>query len=196
MKKIIIWDFDGVIVDSMQIRLNAFKFALEGFEFEIVEDLLEHHKVNGGISRYVKFERIINKFPDASLKLEYLLERYSRYIEANLFDERILNYPIINTIKVLYQFGFDQYIASGSDESELRKLVDHFGIVNLFKGVYGSPRPKPDIIGSIIENEDLQLFHYLMIGDTINDLEAAELNGIKFLKYTVEKGLSDERIFD
>lgn len=51
----IIWDFDGVIVESNHIREKGFRKVLESFPENQVEELLVFHNNNGGLSRYVKF---------------------------------------------------------------------------------------------------------------------------------------------
>ena len=52
--KTILWDFDGVILDSMKIRDWGFKEILKKFNKEDVKSLLKYHRENGGLSRYVK----------------------------------------------------------------------------------------------------------------------------------------------
>ena len=68
MKKIvknILWDFDGVILNSIHVRDKGFIEIFKDFDNEKVDLLLQYHKKNGGLSRYVKiryfFEKILNK---------------------------------------------------------------------------------------------------------------------------------------
>ena len=61
--KIHIFDFDGVICDSNNLKTRCLKQAV----FKNIHDLAandfeKHHKLNGGISRYVKFRRITDKY--------------------------------------------------------------------------------------------------------------------------------------
>lgn len=53
--EIIFWDFDGVIMDSMKVRDEGFKIVLKDYPSDQVEKLMEFHRNNGGLSRYVKF---------------------------------------------------------------------------------------------------------------------------------------------
>ena len=50
--KAIIFDFDGVIVESLDIKTGAFKKLYEVFSEEIATKVVNHHLINGGISRY------------------------------------------------------------------------------------------------------------------------------------------------
>ena len=52
--KTILWDFDGVILDSMATRDWGFKEIFKDFTEAQVSRLLEYHRINGGLSRYVK----------------------------------------------------------------------------------------------------------------------------------------------
>ncbi len=54
-KEVIFWDFDGVIIDSEKVRTAGFEKVLRDYPKEEVEQLIQYHKKNGGLSRYVKF---------------------------------------------------------------------------------------------------------------------------------------------
>ncbi len=53
--KTILWDFDGVIMDSMPVRDKGFEIVLKNYPQEQVALLMEYHRNNGGLSRYNKF---------------------------------------------------------------------------------------------------------------------------------------------
>ena len=65
MIKNILFDFDGVILDSMPIREYGFRKIFENYDVALVEKLLVYHNQNGGLSRYVKiryfFEKLLYK---------------------------------------------------------------------------------------------------------------------------------------
>ena len=66
MIKNIIWDFDGVIINSEKVRQKGFIRSLEPYGDKwAIEKLLEYHRLNGGLSRYNKiqyfFSDILNK---------------------------------------------------------------------------------------------------------------------------------------
>ncbi len=56
MIKNILWDFDGVILDSMPIREYGFRKIFENYDISLVDKLINYHKRNGGLSRYVKIK--------------------------------------------------------------------------------------------------------------------------------------------
>ena len=50
----IFWDFDGVIKDSVEVKTNAFKSLFEDFDPDLLDQIVEHHENNTGISRFEK----------------------------------------------------------------------------------------------------------------------------------------------
>jgi beta-phosphoglucomutase-like phosphatase (HAD superfamily) len=75
MIKNILWDFDGVILDSMKVRDWGFREIFKSFDNDKVEALLKYHTLNGGLSRYVKiryfYEEILEKEITEKEVLEY-----------------------------------------------------------------------------------------------------------------------------
>lgn len=62
----ILWDFDGVIIDSLAIRDYGFREIFRSFDNEDIEKLIKYHNLNGGLSRFHK----INYFFNTILKQE------------------------------------------------------------------------------------------------------------------------------
>ena len=62
MKKTLIFDFDGVIIDTASIKTEAFYKLFRKYGSNIAKKAKNYHLENEGISRFEKFEYIINKF--------------------------------------------------------------------------------------------------------------------------------------
>ena len=58
----VIFDFDGTIVDSVNIKTNAFAKIYEPFGKNIVKKVIKHHNENGGLSRFEKFKHYHKKY--------------------------------------------------------------------------------------------------------------------------------------
>ena len=58
--RVILWDFDGVIINSNQIRERGFREVLSEYPISQIESLIDFHRRNGGLSRYVKFKYFFN----------------------------------------------------------------------------------------------------------------------------------------
>ena len=79
--------------------------------------------------------------------------------------------------------AYNMHIASGSDENELQFLCKKLRIDNYFKSINGSPMPKDEIVKNIIQQNSYDKKNCLLIGDSVNDKNAADKNQIKFLGY-------------
>ncbi|NJW53423.1 HAD family hydrolase [Salinimicrobium oceani] len=187
-KKNILWDFDGVILDSMNIRTEGFKQVLINYPDDQVESLLVYHRRNGGLSRYVKFRYFfehIRQETAEKAKLQKLAENYSKIMRSFLTSPERLVPEVIDFIRKYFQ-QHRMYIVSGSDGNELRFLCKELGIEQYFVSVEGSPTPKIQLVRNILEKNLYKKEETCLVGDSVNDLEAAEKNGIKFFGYNNE----------
>ena len=55
-KKIVVFDFDGVLVDSVGIKAKAYEQMYEEYGSSVVKKVRSHHLQNGGMSRFNKFK--------------------------------------------------------------------------------------------------------------------------------------------
>ena len=53
-KRFLFWDFDGVIKDSVDVKTCAFVSLFKNFGSEVLNQVVEHHEANGGVSRFEK----------------------------------------------------------------------------------------------------------------------------------------------
>ena len=53
--RLICWDFDGVIKDSVDVKTEAFVELFQEYGPDIAEKVRAHHLANGGMSRFEKF---------------------------------------------------------------------------------------------------------------------------------------------
>jgi phosphoglycolate phosphatase-like HAD superfamily hydrolase len=184
--KKILWDFDGVIINSNSVRENGFKEVLNIYPSNQVDKLLNYHINNGGLSRYVKFRYFfeeIRKEKVTEMIINNLANEFSNIMKKNLLDDNLLINPILNFIKIQHSLGKIMHIVSGSDELELRWLCQKLGIDYLFKSINGSPTPKSKLIKNILNSEEDFPSSYCLIGDSINDYEAAHINSVTFFGY-------------
>ncbi len=197
--KTIFWDFDGVILDSMPIRDYGFAKIFEEFDKELVDKLLEYHTLNGGLSRYVKIRYFYNTLLGVEVndeKVQELADKFSTIMKSELTNKKYLIKETVDFIEKNYQ-NYNFHIVSGSDEKELNYLCKELDLTKYFKTIEGSPTPKNDLVKKILEKYKYDPKECILIGDSINDYEAANINGIKFYGYNNEELRSlDEYIED
>ncbi len=184
-KKVILWDFDGVILNSSEIREEGFVQVLSNYPTEKVELLLKYHNENGGLSRYDKFEYFFKNILKIELNHEILNRlafEFSVIMKKNLVDKKLLIEEVNNFI-IKEKGNYGMHIVSGSDENELKYLCAKLGISNNFNSIHGSPTPKNLLVKNLIERVNYQKSKICLIGDSINDLNAAIANDIDFYGY-------------
>lgn len=183
--KTIFWDFDGVILDSMPIRDYGFAKIFEEFDKELVDKLLEYHTLNGGLSRYVKIRYFYNILLGVEVsyeKVQELADKFSNIMKSELTNKKYLIKETVDFIEKNYQ-NYNFHIVSGSDEKELNYLCKELDLTQYFKTIEGSPTPKNDLVKNILEKYKYDPKEAILIGDSINDFDAANVNGIKFYGY-------------
>lgn len=182
MIKNILFDFDGVILNSMPIRDYGFKKIFKDYDDDLVNKFLEYHNQNGGLSRYVKIKYFYNNL----LKQEILEEKVINYAEnfsiimkKELVDKK---YLIADTLKFIEHNckKYNLHIVSGSDEKELQYLCKELEIDIFFQSIIGSPKNKKMLVRDVIETNKYLKSETILIGDSINDYESAKENNIDF----------------
>ncbi|MUU79063.1 HAD family hydrolase [Winogradskyella endarachnes] len=186
--KTILWDFDGVILDSMQVRDFGFREIFKDFKPLDVDKLIDYHRYNGGLSRYVKiryfFEEIIGRATTEQEILEYA-SRFSDIMLNALVDQKNLIKDSVSFIKGNYN-NYKFHIVSGSDQEELRFLCKALNLDKYFLSIEGSPTAKSKLVKDIIIKHNYAMESTCLIGDSINDFEAADNNEISFFGYNNE----------
>lgn len=181
----ILWDFDGVIIDSMSIRDKGFELVMEDYPGDQVDQLMVYHRKNGGLSRYHKFRYFFEEIRKESIseeQIELLAEQFSEVMLENLLNPGLLILDSVNFIRKNYK-NFNMHVVSGSDQKELRTICDHLELSAYFKSIHGSPTPKTELVKSLIQENDYTRLTTCLIGDSINDFEAAKSNDIEFFEY-------------
>ncbi|MHA7059241.1 HAD family hydrolase [Aquimarina sp. M1] len=181
----ILWDFDGVILDSMQVRDWGFKEIFKNYPEDLVKELIIYHRINGGLSRYVKiryfYEKILRKTITEDKIFDYA-NQFSILMKKRLVNPDNLITDSVDFIKANFQ-KYNFHIVSGSDQKELRFLCKELGIDSYFISIHGSPTPKTQLVSKLIEQYHYKKYTICLIGDSMNDYEAANVNRIAFYGY-------------
>jgi HAD superfamily hydrolase (TIGR01549 family) len=183
--KVLFWDFDGVIMDSMPIRDKGFIEVLKDFPQEQVAQLVAFHQKNGGLSRYVKFRHFYEDIRKESIteeKVNELAHEFSKIMLALLIDETLLISDSVDFIKGNAE-KYKMHIVSGSDGKELNHICKELGLDKYFLSIHGSPTPKTQLVHDLLQQHGYNKEECVLIGDSMNDYDAAQKNGISFIGY-------------
>ena len=178
---IIILDFDGVILDSVDVKTQAFKKVFS-FAPSHVEEIVNFHLKNGGMSRFDKFEyiyRYILKEPLSDEQFDFLCKSFSELA----FNGVLESIFVPGAENFLYHFSkrTSLFVVSATPDSELTAIVRQRGLLSYFKAIYGSPKTKQECIKEILINMNCSKDNAIFVGDALNDYKAAQEAGIRFI---------------
>lgn len=179
----IIFDFDGVVVESGKIKTQAFAELYRAHSEEIAAKVVQFHTQNGGMSRYRKFrhfqQHFLHKPPLTEAEEKELDRRFSELVvEAVIAADAVPGAMEL----IRQQAGkIPLFVASGTPENELKVIVERRGLTPYFKEVRGAPALKQTIIAEILSTYALKPETVLMIGDAMADYEGAQANNTDFL---------------
>lgn len=197
MLKNIFWDFDGVIIDSMKIRDFGFRTIFKEFDKNLVEKFIEYHNFNAGLSRFHKIKYFYNKFLNKEIEeglINQYADKFSYIMREKLYNKDYLIYDSIDFIKQNYK-NLNFHIVSGSEHNELNFLCEKLDLKQYFKSINGSPTPKTTLVSQILKDENYEKQNTILIGDSINDYEAALSNQINFYGYNNENLRNKSKIY-
>lgn len=189
----ILFDFDGVIVDSMAVRDFGFRAIVSEYDEDLVEGFIRYHRYNAGLSRYVKIRYFYENMLGQSVseeRVQQLAAQFSAIMREKLVDPAIKIKESCDFLEQIHQH-YDLHIVSGSDEKELNYLCQQLDLDDYFVTIEGSPTPKNALVSGIMETYAYKPDEVILIGDSINDYDAAVHNSIGFYGYN-NQSLSDK----
>lgn len=178
----VLFDFDGVIVESEHIKTDAFRLLYAPYGPGIAAAVVAHHLAHGGISRRQKIRychRTLLGIELAPDELDVLCLRFSQLVE-----DQVVAAPMVPGADALLEAldgRVPMFIVSGTPQEELGRIVDRRGLVRYFAGVFGSPAEKPPLIRDILARHRLDPTACVFIGDAMTDYNAAEVCGVPFI---------------
>jgi len=175
------FDCDGVILNSNKVKSEAFTSALDGESPELVQQFVQYHQKNGGISRFVKFEyffKHIKKQLNYKKDLALAIDKY-----AQLSFQGLLACTEIMGVRDILE-GFNKqhtfcFVVSGGEQEEVRKALSKRDFSSYFYGIYGSPENKQTHLSNIDRHFNISKGIYF--GDAKSDYEAAKAFDMDFV---------------
>jgi len=182
----IIFDFDGVILDSAQLKVDAYVTIYADEDPAKLRELVQHAH---GTTRRVKFahyERALFGRAGDPETVERLSARYSQ-----LVYDAVLKCAFIEGAQSLLTAAagqVDMHVVSGTPEEELRRVIEARDLVRFFQTIWGAPETKPVAFEAILRENGYTAASVVAIGDSMTECWAAEQLGIPFLGISPEHG--------
>jgi phosphoglycolate phosphatase-like HAD superfamily hydrolase len=186
-----VFDCDGVILDSNAVKSAAFYTVALPYGKEIADAFLTYHKANAGISRFKKIRHLheeVLKSSDLENKVQSDIKAFGDIV-SKLLGETNTTAGFDDLIGTFHR-NCKLYVVTGGEESEAKVALAQKGILPKFDALYGSPRPKDEILQKLVGQGGLPL-PGVYFGDSKFDFEMAGKFGLDFVfvsKYSEFEG--------
>ncbi|MDQ5975141.1 MAG: hypothetical protein QG661_2350 [Actinomycetota bacterium] len=185
----VFFDVDGVLIDSVSAKGEAFAAAFAEFP-EHRDAIIAVHFANGGVPRGRKFELIHEQIlgtPLSSARAEELTSRFA----ADVVRRVIAAPEIPGAARALADlYGRCRLHAiSAVPTDELEFVLASRGLLDYFASVHGVPPSKSETVAVLMASHGYRADACVFVGDSPHDYVAAADNAIAFIH--VGPGLED-----
>jgi len=177
-----IFDFDGVLADSVEIKTEAFAILFQPFGDDVVQKVVAHHRQHGGVNRYDKIRHYYANYLGHELSDQELTEQAQRF--SRLVVDKVVAAPeIAGASEFLNTYSAQKccFVNSATPHAELLEILERRGWAAYFKGVFGAPTSKGKNLQQIFADYSINPDECLFFGDSTSDLAAAQGAGVPFV---------------
>lgn len=178
----ILFDFDGTLVESLNIKVAAFRSLYAGFGPDVAERAVAHYRAHTGVPRVQRFadchRELLGREPSeaelAALSADF----------RTLVEEEVIRCPEVAGARAFldaYAARIPCYVVSATPQEELERIVERRGMTRYFADLLGSPPDKTALVHDLISTEWYDPRRVVMVGDGRADLAAAEAAGCRFI---------------
>ena len=177
-----VFDFDGVLADSVEVKTDAFRALYAEYGPDVAGRVVAHHRAHGGMTRREKFVHYHREFLGRELaqdELEALCREFS-----SLAVDRVVAAPEIAGCAAFldrWRGRVPMFVDSAAPDDELGPIVERRGLTGYFERCLGASQGKADNLAAIIEGGGFAPGDVLFLGDAGSDLKAARACGTAFV---------------
>ena len=179
--KVLIFDVDGVLIESAEIRDEAFVYVFESIGCKEKDRVLDIHRNNYGVYRKKQLALIYQEIFQSDPSQDLIQELYDRF--SSWVWKRVISCPLVpGTLEVLnLKKDMPCYIVSAAPQEEVIDVASHHKIAEYFEAIYGGPTKKKDLIEFVLERGNWTPEQAVFVGDRISDWKSAQNTGVNFI---------------
>ena len=182
-KKLVVFDFDGVLADSVNIKTKAFGLMYKEYGSDIVDKVKHHHIENGGMSRFQKFKHYHKFFLGKSLDedgIQMMANKFSDLVVSQVVSSKWIP-GAENFLQLLHKNNINCVIISATPQSEIELIVEKRNMNKYFSQIYGSPDSKFNNLTKALKKNSITSDEAVFFGDALADWQAAVKKKISFI---------------
>ena len=182
MVKCVVFDFDGTLVKSNEIKRRTFYEVTKNLvDADILLDKILSYPDSG--DRYDIFDTLIIELKlvrEVFVSASKLSDSYTKICEYEISRAPEIK-GAVKTIKELRSLGVKIFISSATPEITLQKIIDMRGWKDMINMALGSPDSKIDHLQTILTKNKYSISEVVYVGDSEIDRDAALLVGCRFV---------------
>lgn len=176
MKRLVIFDLDGTLINSIADLAVAVNLALEKCGYPTHPEEAYRFMVGDGVRKL--FERALPEAERTEENVERIREHFMPYYDLHNADLSRPYKGICELLNSLEQRGVKMAVASNKYHAATLKLVNHYFPNNQFIAILGQRegvpvKPNPQIVEEIIALAGLSKQEVLYVGDSNVDMQTA-----------------------
>ena len=182
-QRIIVFDFDGTLVDSNVIKRDAY-FEIFPHQYPFPEIITRTLQRDFEQPRQIIIAEILRQVAGSFTPEE--VQHYAAAYGTIVFDG-VANCPALpGADQALEAFSSHHalYLSSNTPEDSLHDLVGRRGWLGYFQGIFGQPHRKPETLHAILVRERAEPSELLVVGDGASDRLSAQAVGCVFFPIT------------
>jgi beta-phosphoglucomutase family hydrolase len=186
MIQTVIFDLDGVIIDSEPVHFKLERQMLDELKVDISS---EEHNSYVGMSSENMWTTIVNKHDLSYQPAELVKKKHSLYLDHLINEQNLHPIPgVAELIKELYQNNFKLIIASSSPLEVIDAVLKKFDLSNYFIATISGTqlthsKPHPEIFLRAATLADSEPEECVVIEDSQNGVTAAKAAGMKCIGF-------------
>lgn len=181
MKKLVIFDLDGTLLNTIADLAHSTNYALNQLGYPTHEIEKYNFMVGNGINKL--FERALPEGEKTEENVLRVRKEFVPYYDLHNADDSRPYLGIPELLDHLQASGIQIAVASNKYQAATQKLVDHYFPEIRFTAVFGqregvNVKPDPTIVYDILEIARIANENVLYVGDSGVDMQTAANAGI------------------
>jgi phosphoglycolate phosphatase-like HAD superfamily hydrolase len=180
--RLVFWDFDGVIKESIDVKTDAFSELFASYGEHVRQRVIDYHLANGGLSRHIKIAHALEHFVGIEPAADAVEEMATRF--GDIVREKVVQAPWVPGAEALLRgnpYGQIFVLVTGTPQVEIDWILERLHLHEVFHDVYGAPVTKSDAVRESLKRQQIRPAQSVFLGDSRTDFEAAQACSVSFV---------------